>query len=821
MNDPNPTLDAALAWAAAGASIVPVATDGSKRPAGQWKHWQNQRADPAQIDAWFTRSDYGLGLVCGAVSGNLELLEFEGRAVDAGLPAAMRELCEAHGLGELWATLTGGYMETTPSGGLHLLYRIADGPARPNTKLARRAGDDGAVDVLIETRGEGGFVVVAPSGGTVHPTGRRWDTIVGQAGAVPTITAEQRDDLYAIATLLDQMPAHGVNNPSDKITNSPEYNGGTRPGDDYNTRASWDDILGPHGWTRVRRMGHGWTWRRPGKTDPGISATTGQSSDGADRLYVFTTSTEFESERPYSKFAARALLEHGGDYTEAARQLARDGYGRPATIDRPPVARGHLQAVPAPPSDGTAALTPPPPAPRRPVLRHSDEGNAAALITQHGQHIRYCPDRGRWLTWQNTRWAWEPAGGGDVRELAKTIATDLDPSEKGAERWIQRSLSAVGTTNTLTQAATNRDVVVTLDRLDADPWALNTPAGTVDLRTGTLTPADPAALHTRSTAVTPDPDADPTRWTDFLATTFGGNDELIGYLQRLIGYSATGYIGPHVLPFAHGSGGNGKGVFLEAISTVLGDYATTAPNAFLMARNYSQHETEIARLAGARMVVCSEVNENDRFDEAKVKQLTGGDTLTARFMRQDHFTFRPTHHLWLIGNYRPAVTSGGRSFWRRCRLIPFEHEVPDTERIDDLQGILAGEHGPAILNWIIQGAAAFHRGGLDEPDSITKATADYAHDQDTVLRFVEDVCYRAPANRINTREMCSAYERWCSDAGETPVTAKRLGIELRQRFGVTVERSHGRRYYVGITATEPEDDDEESVTREPEDWWKR
>jgi putative DNA primase/helicase len=216
---------------------------------------------------------------------------------------------------------------------------------------------------------------------------------------------------------------------------------------------------------------------------------------------------------------------------------------------------------------------------------------------------------------------------------------------------------------------------------------------------------------------------------------------MIGYLQRLVGYSAVGMIGPHVLPFCHGSGGNGKGAFLEAVTGVLGDYATSAPVGFLMAQTHSGHETEIARLAGARMVLCSEVNEDDRFDEAKVKQLTGGDTLTARFMRQDHFTFTPTHQLWLMGNHQPAVRSGGRSFWRRLRLVPFLHEVPESEVIDDLQGLLVREHGAALLAWIVAGAVAYAEDGLREPDSVKSATAAYERDQDTVRRFVDDCCH--------------------------------------------------------------------------------
>jgi putative DNA primase/helicase len=227
-----------------------------------------------------------------------------------------------------------------------------------------------------------------------------------------------------------------------------------------------------------------------------------------------------------------------------------------------------------------------------------------------------------------------------------------------------------------------------------------------------------------------------------------------------------------------------------------------------MTQAHSSHETEIARLAGARMVLCSEVNESDRFDEAKVKQLTGGDTLTARFMRQDHFTFRPTHQLWLMGNHKPEVRSGGRAFWRRLRLIPFLHEVPEEKVIEDLQGILVADHGPAILAWIVAGAAAFLAGGLNDPDSVKAATAEYAREQDSVARFVEDCCLvgGGEAAKARTALVRTAYERWCAVEGETPVTSKALSLALRNRFGVDlVKGAKGARLYAGLSLVDDED----------------
>ena len=341
-------LDAALAFEKAGCSVVPVRADATKAPAAFWKEYQTRRPTPDELRDWFTTGDYdGLGIICGEVSGNVELLEFEGRAIAEGFFEKFRDALNDHGKTGLGDRIADGYAEATPTGGLHLLIRVA-GKLRRNTKLASRpARDEELTDqekkvrenhpgkvfprVLIETRGEGGFVVTAPSGGRTHPNGKEWRLISGAPDRIATVTPDERDALYAIASLLDQMPAPdpepatstpGARSaPKGTAGNSGE---GLRPGDDFNERADWEDILTPHGWTYVGDVGGGKAWRRPGKHE-GISATTGRND--ADNLYVFSSSTEFDTERPYSKFGAWALLEHGEDYGKAAKELRAQGYG--------------------------------------------------------------------------------------------------------------------------------------------------------------------------------------------------------------------------------------------------------------------------------------------------------------------------------------------------------------------------------------------------------------------------------------------------------------------------------------------------------------
>ncbi len=605
-------LAAALALHDAGCSVVPIALDGTKRPSIPWKQYQTGRADRDTVTTWFAEGHQGLGVITGSASGNLELLELEGRAVAEGKLRDLAEMAMSSGLADLWRRVTAeGYMTRSPAGGLHLLYRVL-GPVAGNTKLARRKNENG-VEVLAETRGEGGLVVVAPSHGPVHPTGAPWVQAAGGPHTIPDLTPADRDALHALASTLDRMPTPEpptARRPSASAPASPADafllgvgrgpDGGLSPGDDYNARADWADILQPHGWRLTRTRGTERFWLRPGKEPASrddTSATTGYGDRG-DWLWVFSTSTEFDTETTYSKFAAYALLEHGGDYSAAARALRSQGYGTTP----------QLQAGSAPVSVPSSEVPRPDEASTRDtvtVTSHAgltDVGNADLLVQRHGHELRYVPERGAWLRWGGTHWSWDEAG--RVVEAAKATALAINTSDDELRNHRTRSLSRRAIEAMVALARTHPQVVAPAALLDADPYALCTPDGVIDLHTGLVTPSDPAGLHTRCTTVSMTAGPTP-RWDTFLADTFGDDDEMRGFVQRLAGHSATGIVTHHVLPFLHGSGGNGKSVFLDVIRRLLGDYAASAPAGFLLAGQL-QHETEVARLAGLRMVICSE-----------------------------------------------------------------------------------------------------------------------------------------------------------------------------------------------------------------------
>lgn len=330
MTQPEPqlattVLHSALEFLLAGVNVVPVRHDGTKAPAGQWKQAQDTMTTADELVTWASNAQ-GFGIITGKVSGNLEMLELEGRAVAAGILEEARQLAHDADIGDIWDKLQCTYIEMTPSGGIHWLYRVeTDVPS--NTKIAQRPGVDDRPECWIETRGEGGFVIVAPSGGTVHPTGKPWVRLQGKTPAdIVTLTERERQELHDLFRLFDRMP---IQEEITRTVSTRIDDGNLSPGDDYNLKTTWDELLIPQGWRKIRQMSTGEThWCRPGK-DVGISASTGRNS--ADNLFVWSTSTEFEQEKPYSKWAVYTLWNFGSVSEEAFRAstkaLRGQGYG--------------------------------------------------------------------------------------------------------------------------------------------------------------------------------------------------------------------------------------------------------------------------------------------------------------------------------------------------------------------------------------------------------------------------------------------------------------------------------------------------------------
>ncbi|MDG9705562.1 bifunctional DNA primase/polymerase [Streptomyces sp. DH37] len=354
----------------AGLCVLPIKADGSKAAdVRSWTPYKVNRSTPEEHDRWFDGArPRGIAVVYGAVSGNVEMIEFEGHAIADGVLGEVTDIMEASGLGEEWRGILTGWATESPSGGRHFRVRVDGAPVPGNTKLASRlaredeytpeerqrlAEKPGAriVRVQIETRGEGGYGLVEPSGGTVHASGKSYVRIAGGPATIPTLDAEVMEAIRGVCRMVDTLPKPETPKTAPRDLR-PLPDGGVRPGEDYEARTDWADILQPEGWTFVYQHGQTRYWRRPGK-DRGVSATTGRAAD-RDRLYVFTTGTEFTAEAPYTKFGAYALLHHGGNHKQAAAELRRRGYG-----SEPP--RRRLNVVPAqagPFNDGSSALAP-------------------------------------------------------------------------------------------------------------------------------------------------------------------------------------------------------------------------------------------------------------------------------------------------------------------------------------------------------------------------------------------------------------------------------------------------------------------------------
>lgn len=305
-----------------GINVVPIKSDGSKRPTlPQWKHYQQRRVRYGELFRWFFQdSPCGIGVITGKISGNLEALDFDVLSAYEQWVQSLQELSPLHAL---YRHITKGYLEETPSGGRHLLYRCS--VIEGNQKLASRP-EGQKRKTLIETRGEGGLIIIAPSRGSVHPSGKPYQLLQGDLASIATITPQERLRLLASLRALDEIP---LPSPFPRRQREPflpnkHFPTGMRPGDYFNQRATWEEVLQPSGWKLLYTQDGVGYWQRPGKQGPGVSATTNYG--GFDLLYIFSTSTSFEPEHGYSKFAAYTHLAHHGDFAAAAKDLASQGY---------------------------------------------------------------------------------------------------------------------------------------------------------------------------------------------------------------------------------------------------------------------------------------------------------------------------------------------------------------------------------------------------------------------------------------------------------------------------------------------------------------
>ncbi len=455
---------------------------------------------------------------------------------------------------------------------------------------------------------------------------------------------------------------------------------------------------------------------------------------------------------------------------------------------------------------------------RAPVARTehgcTDLANSERLVERHASDLRYVAMTRQWHIWDGQRWRADDTGEIERRakDTARSIYREAEAATSAARRkelaaHAVRSEAAAKIAAMITLAQSDAHVALRADDLDADPWLLNVANGTVDLRTGALGPHRREALMTKLAPVAYDPEARLKLFDAFLFQTFGGDPELIRYVQKAAGYGLCGDTREEVIFIAHGPTGGGKTTLAEALRAALGEYAATAdPETFLTShRDGGAPRADIARLHGRRLVVGVEVDQGRHMAEGLVKQLTGGDTVVARHLYRDHFEFRPQFKLWIFANDAPRVRDDDDAVWRRLRLVPFTHPVPREQRDPQLKIALRDPKvgGPAVLAWAVAGCLLWQQEGLGIPPVIESATQSYREAQDPVADFVAELCVIEDGAWATAEELYAAYSAWAKAAGERhPLSKKGFANRLERHGFAAAKGAKGVRIRRGIALRE-------------------
>lgn len=423
---------------------------------------------------------------------------------------------------------------------------------------------------------------------------------------------------------------------------------------------------------------------------------------------------------------------------------------------------------------------------QRPTL--TDAGNGQRLVSLHGDDFKYVEAWKRFLIWDGRRWSADEQWRITVlcKKTAKAIyreaaecGRDEDPEE--IARWAKRSESRDRLEAMAWCSKSEPGVSIGFEKLNPDPWSLSVENGTIDLRTGQLRPHRRGDLITSVAPVAYNPSAECPAFDKFIREIFADDDELIAYVQRLCGMALTGDVSEQILPIFHGSGSNGKSTLLGTMLGMLGkDMAYKAPSNLLVKRRNESHPTELAGLYGKRLVFCVETGEGAQMNEQMVKELTGGDDITARRMREDFWTFAPTHKIILCTNHKPVIPGTDHAIWRRVQLVPFNVKI-DKDKCDRFLPAKLTAERSGILSWCVRGCLDWLSNGLNSPDVVTKATEGYRKDEDTLAAFLADHCVENPALSAKSSQLYKRYLKFTEGSGEVPKPQRSFGKSLSER----------------------------------------
>lgn len=449
----------------------------------------------------------------------------------------------------------------------------------------------------------------------------------------------------------------------------------------------------------------------------------------------------------------------------------------------------------------------------------TDVGNSERLVDLHGSAMRHCHPWGKWLIWDERRWRMDDSAAAmrkavdaskklleeardmfflAVKEAMETDNGDAQNKKKQANNLFAHAMKSQDVRRieaALTLAAAQ--VPVDPNVLDSNPWALNCPNGTLDLRTCELRAHRREDFFTRLCPTEYDPNANCPRWTQFLGEVFAGAP-VVDWLQRFLGYCLTGQTTEHMLPIFWGCGANGKSTLLNTVFSVLGDdYTLKAPRDLLVTTRNPSHPTMLASLFGRRFVAAVETADGVRLDEVAVKELTGNDTISCRRLYEDFWTYRPCHKIVLATNHVPEVRGTDYAIWRRLKLVPFLAVFKDNaDRM--LPDKLAAE-GPGILRWMVEGCARWQREGLGEPDEVKAATAGYRSEQDRLQEFISSHFVPQQGCRVRISDATTKYTLWCMQNKEPRMSGQAFGRAMVEKG---FQRDDNKKYYLGLAVIE-------------------
>ena len=454
--------------------------------------------------------------------------------------------------------------------------------------------------------------------------------------------------------------------------------------------------------------------------------------------------------------------------------------------ERPP----YVDADPFEGQDNVVAL------PGTQPVEVSEDAIALAFTREFGDSMRYDHNAGRWYQWSSTHWRQLeiPVALHYAREIGRRLGSGKKAICKASVARGAEIFAQADPTHAVTSA-----------HWDRDPWLLGTPSGTLNLKTGRLRTPRPSDGITKLAGCGPD-SREASLWMRFLRDATGGDEDMITYLQRIAGYCLTGLTTEHALFFIYGPGGNGKSVYLNTLVHILADYAVSAPMDTFTSSKFSGHPTELAMLKGARLVTASETEEGRSWAEARIKALTGGDPISARFMRQDFFTYQPQFKLLFAGNHQPTLTAIDPAMRRRFNMLPFifKPETPDPELEEKLR-----EEAPRILGWALKGCLDWQLHGLGRPGSVITATNEYFEEQDVFGQWTSERCDVSPELWELPAALFRDWSGFAKEHGEAPGTMVTLSGRLK-KAGFRQRKTSGVRSYLGLRLRQQQSTDREN-----------